>query len=165
MTQTEGFVHPEYLVQSDWLAAHLGDPDLRILDCTVHLVPDPRITYQVVPGRADFEQEHIPGADFVDLHNDLSDRSQPYRFMLPSAEQFARAVERVGVGEGSRVILYSGNTMWWATRIWWMLRVFGFDNAAVLDGGLQKWKREGRPRRARPWRPPRYTSWRASGAD
>lgn len=153
MTQIEGFAHPEYLVQSDWLAAHLGDPDVRILDCTVYLTPDPKITYQVVPGRADFERGHIPGAQFADLHNDLSDRSQSYRFMLPSTEQFAKAMARLGVGEDSRVILYSGNTMWWATRVWWMLRVFGFDNAAVLDGGLQKWKREGRPLDVGPAKP------------
>lgn len=144
MTQAEGFVHPEYLVQTDWLAAHLRDPGLCVLDCTVFLIPDPKITYQVVPGRAEFEKAHIPGAHFADLHNDLSDRTQPYRFMLPQATEFTAAMGRLGVGEASRVILYSGNTLWWATRLWWMLRVFGFDNAAVLDGGLQKWQREGR---------------------
>jgi thiosulfate/3-mercaptopyruvate sulfurtransferase len=144
MTASDGFVHPEYLVQTDWLDAHLGDPGLSVLDCTVHLIPDPKITYQVVPGRADFEKAHIPGAQFADLHNELSDRSQPYRFMLPSAGQFAAAMGRLGVGDGTRVILYSGTTLWWATRVWWMLRVFGFDNAAVLDGGIAKWRREGR---------------------
>ncbi|HEY6433362.1 MAG TPA: sulfurtransferase [Acetobacteraceae bacterium] len=145
MTETKGFVHPQYLVQTEWLEAHLGDPDLRVLDCSVHLIPDPKITYLVVPGREAFEKAHIPGAQFADLHNDLSDRSQPYRFMLPSAEHFAAAMGRLGVGEGSRVILYSATTLWWATRVWWMLRVFGFDNAAVLDGGFQKWQRESRP--------------------
>lgn len=145
MPVENGFVHPEYLVSSAWLATHLHDSDLRILDCTVFLVPDPKITYQVVPGRAEFEQAHIPGALFADLHNDFSDRAQPYRFMLPSAGQFAAAMGRLGVGDSTRVVLYSGNTMWWATRLWWMLRVFGFDNAAVLDGGLQNWRAEGRP--------------------
>jgi thiosulfate/3-mercaptopyruvate sulfurtransferase len=144
MTETGGFVHPQHLVQTEWLDAHLRDPELRVLDCSVHLIPDPKITYRVVPGRAEFEKAHIPGAQFADLHNDLSDRSQPYRFMLPSAAHFAAAMGRLGVGEDSRVILYSATTLWWATRVWWMLRVFGFDNAAVLDGGLQKWQREGR---------------------
>lgn len=144
MAGSEKFVHPEYLVQTDWLDAHRGDAGLVVLDCTVHLVPDPKITYNVVPGRADFEKAHIPGAQFADLHNDLSDRNQPYRFMLPQAEQFSAAMGRLGVGEGKRIILYSGTTLWWATRVWWMLRVFGFDNAAVLDGGMQKWTREGR---------------------
>ena len=141
----EGFVNPQYLVQTDWLQTHLGDPDLCVLDCTVFLIPDPKITYQVVPGRAAFEEAHIPGAQFADLHNDLSDKTQAYRFMLPSAERFAAAMEQLGVGEGKRVVLYSGNTFWWATRVWWMLRIFDFDNASVLDGGLQKWQREGRP--------------------
>jgi thiosulfate/3-mercaptopyruvate sulfurtransferase len=144
MAASDGFVHPEYLVQTGWLEAHLGDPGLAVLDCTVLLVPDPKITYQVVPGRADFEKAHIPGAQFADLHNELSDRSQPYRFMLPPAEQFAAGMGRLGIGEGKRVILYSGSALWWATRVWWMLRVFGFDNAAVLDGGMAKWRREGR---------------------
>lgn len=145
MATADGFVNPQYLVQTDWLQTHLNDPDVCVLDCTVFLIPDPKITYQVVPGRAAFEEAHIPGAQFADLHNDLSDKSQPYRFMLPPANQFAAAMGRLGVGEGKRAVLYSGNTFWWATRIWWMLRVFGFDNAAVLDGGLQKWQREGRP--------------------
>lgn len=144
MSASGAFVHPEYLVQTEWLDAHLVDPGLCVLDCTVHLIPDPEITYQVVPGRADFERARIPGAQFADLHNELSDRSQPYRFMLPAAERFAAAMGRLGVGENSRVILYSGTALWWATRVWWLLRVFGFDNAAVLDGGLAKWRNEGR---------------------
>jgi thiosulfate/3-mercaptopyruvate sulfurtransferase len=103
------------------------------------------VTYQVVPGRADFEKGHIPGAQFVDLQGDLSDKNHRFRFMLPSAEAFAVAMSGFGVGEGTRVVLYSTANPWWATRVWWMLRVFGFDNAAVLNGGWQKWSREGRP--------------------
>jgi thiosulfate/3-mercaptopyruvate sulfurtransferase len=137
MSNAEGFAHPEFLVETEALERQLGNPDLRILDCTTHLVPDPKVTYQVVPGRADFEQGHIPGAQFVDLQGDLSDKNHRFRFMLPSAEAFA--------GEGTRVVLYSTANPWWATRVWWMLRVFGFDNAAVLNGGWQKWSREGRP--------------------
>jgi thiosulfate/3-mercaptopyruvate sulfurtransferase len=67
MITTEGFAHPEFLVETDALEQRLDDPNLRILDCTTHLIPDPKITYQVVPGRADFEKGHIPGAQFVDL--------------------------------------------------------------------------------------------------
>jgi len=144
----DGFVHPEYLIETDELAARLGDPDLVVLDSTTHLIPDPKITYTVKPGREDFEKGHIPGAQFVDLQADLSDNSGRYgklRFMLPSAEDFAAAISRFGVGEGSRVVLYSTTTPQWAARIWWMLRNYGFDNAAVLNGGFQKWAREGRP--------------------
>jgi len=145
MSTTEGFVHPEFLVETDALERRLGEPGLRIFDCTTHLIPDPKITYQVVPGRADFEKGHIPGAQFIDLQADLSDQGHRFRFMRPSAEAFAAAMSRFGVGEGTGVVLYSTANPWWATRVWWLLRVFGFDDAAVLNGGWQKWNREGRP--------------------
>jgi thiosulfate/3-mercaptopyruvate sulfurtransferase len=145
MSIGEGFAHPEFLIDTDALEQRLGDPDLRVLDCTTHLIPDPKITYQVVPGRADFEKGHIPGAQFVDLQGDLSDKSHRFRFMLPSAEAFAAAMAGLGVGEETRVVLYSTANPWWATRVWWLLRVFGFDEAAILNGGWQKWSREGRP--------------------
>jgi thiosulfate/3-mercaptopyruvate sulfurtransferase len=152
----DGFVHPEYLIETDELAARLGDPDLVVLDSTTHLIPDPKITYTVKPGCEDFEKGHIPGAQFVDLQADLSDNSGRYgklRFMLPSADDFAAAISRFGVGEGSRVVLYSTTTPQWAARIWWMLRNYGFDNAAVLNGGFQKWAREGRPVETGPAKP------------
>ena len=101
-TTAEAFVHPELLIDTDTLEHRLGDPALRILDCTTHLIPDPKITYQVVPGRADFEKGHIPGAQFVDIQADLSDNSHRLRFMKPSAETFAGAMSRFGVGEGTR---------------------------------------------------------------
>jgi thiosulfate/3-mercaptopyruvate sulfurtransferase len=138
---------PQALVQTDWLAAHLSDPELRIFDCTTHLLPADATTdapYRIVPGRAEYDAGHIPGAGFLDIQGELSDNTTKLRFMLPPAEQFAAVMSRYGVGDGTRVILYSAGTMW-ATRVWWMLRAFGFDNAAVLDGGWDKWKAEGRP--------------------
>src|SRR6202030_3044575 len=95
--------------------------------------------------RRDFETGHIPGAQFVDLQADLSDRQSRLRFMKPTAAAFAAAMGRVGVGADSRVILHSIANTQWATRVWWLLRVFGFDNVAVLNGGFQKWRREARP--------------------
>lgn len=155
MSATEqGFAHPEFLVETEWLAQHLGDAGLCILDCTTNLIPDPKIVYHIIPARAEFEQGHIPGAQFVDVPGELSDRSHRFRFMTPSAEAFAAAMGRLGVGEGTRVVTYSTGTMWWATRVWWMLRTFGFDNAAVLNGGWQKWSREGRPVETGPPPPP-----------
>jgi thiosulfate/3-mercaptopyruvate sulfurtransferase len=145
MSVAEGFIHPEFLIDTDALERQLGDPNLRVFDCTTILIPDPKTTYQAVPARADFEKGHIPGAQFIDLQADLSDKNHRLRFMLPSAEDFAAAMSRFGVGEGTRVVLYSTTTPQWATRVWWLLRVFGFDEAAVLDGGWQKWSREGRP--------------------
>ena len=144
MSVAEGFTHPEFLIDSDALERQLGDPNLRVFDCTTILIPDPKTTYQAVPARADFEKGHIPGAQFIDLQADLSDKNHRLRFMLPSAEDFAAAMSRFGVGEGTRVVLYSTTTPQWATRVWWLLRVFGFDDAAVLDGGWPKWSREGR---------------------
>jgi thiosulfate/3-mercaptopyruvate sulfurtransferase len=137
------FAHPEFLVTTAWLAEHLHDPDVVVFDCTTHLVPDPKITYQVVPGREDFAKRHIPGAQFVDMSRDVSDTSHRFRFMRPTSEAFAAAMRGFGVNDNSRIITYSTANPWWATRLWWLLRVFGFDNAAVLDGGWQKWTREG----------------------
>jgi thiosulfate/3-mercaptopyruvate sulfurtransferase len=144
-TMPEGYVHPEYLVETDWLAAHLADPKLVVLDGTTHLIPDPKITYTVKPGREDFEKGHIPGAQFVDLQADLSDNTgTKLRFMLPPPGEFAAAMRRFGVSNDSRIVTYSTANPQWATRIWWVLRVYGFDNAAVLNGGFQKWTKEGR---------------------
>ncbi len=150
----ETFAHPEYLVQTGWLEDHLRDPALRVFDCTTHLIPAPKITYTVKPGREDFERGHIPGAQFIDLQADLSDQQGELRFMLPSADAFAAAMGRLGVGNDSKVVLYSTANVWWATRVWWMLRVFGFDNATVLDGGWQKWTSEGRKVETGPARTP-----------
>jgi thiosulfate/3-mercaptopyruvate sulfurtransferase len=163
-TASPGFAHPEFLVESEWLAGHLGDPELRAFDCTIHLIPKPdNIGYTVKPGREDFEQGHIPGAQFIDLQGDLSAPHPTLRFMLPGAEAFAAAVGKFGVGESSRVILYSTTTPQWASRVWWMLRNYGFDNAAVLDGGFAKWAREGRPVETGPGRslPPAMFTVRA----
>jgi thiosulfate/3-mercaptopyruvate sulfurtransferase len=139
-----GFTHPEYLVTTEWLAGHLEDPNVLVLDCTTHLIPDPKITYQVKPGREDFEQGHIPGAQFVDMLQDVSDTTQSLRFMRQSPEDFAAAMRRFGMNSTTRVVAYSSANVWWATRMWWLLHEFGHDNAAVLDGGWQKWRREGR---------------------
>ena len=153
MSEAQGFAHPEFLVETDRLGAQLGDAKLVVLDCTMHLIPDPKITYTVKPGREDFEKGHIPGAQFVDLQEDLSAKHPKLRFMLPNAAEFAAAMGRFGVGEGSRVVLYSTTTPQWASRIWWMLRNYGFDNAAVLNGGFAKWAREGRPIETGPAKP------------
>jgi thiosulfate/3-mercaptopyruvate sulfurtransferase len=147
------FVHPEYLVETDWLERHLADPDVVVLDCTTHLVPNPKITYDVVPGRADFEKSHIKGAQFCDVSGDVSDTSQTLRFMRQTPEDFAAAMRRFGVSDGTKVVTYSTGNPWWATRVWWLLREFRHDNAAVLNGGWQKWSRENRPSETGPGEP------------
>ncbi|MEO8164841.1 MAG: sulfurtransferase [Betaproteobacteria bacterium] len=142
---TQGFLHPEYLVQTEWLGAHLEDPAVRVLDCTTHLPPLPDNSYYTVrPGRDDFLKSHIPGAAFVDMNHDVADTAAEFSFMLPSSGQFAQAMSELGISRDTLVVSYSGANHWWATRMWWMLRVFGHERAAVLDGGFQKWCREGR---------------------
>ena len=139
---------PQALIETGELEACLGAPGLRIVDCTTWLKPaEPGddAPYRVVPGRAEYDAEHIPGAVFLDIQAQISDPDTRLKFMAPSAEQFADAMGALGIGGDSRVVLYSAGSIMWATRVWWMLRAFGFDRAAVLDGGWEKWKAEGRP--------------------
>jgi thiosulfate/3-mercaptopyruvate sulfurtransferase len=144
---------PRHLVTTDWLAAHLDDPVLRIYDCAMRLVPDPQLTYRVEDMRREWGQGHIPGSGYIDIAGDLSDHSSRLRFMCPPLGQVVSAFEWLGVSDSSRVVLYSGTVdVQWATRVWWMLRAIGFDNAAVLDGGLKKWQAEGRPVSTEPCR-------------
>jgi thiosulfate/3-mercaptopyruvate sulfurtransferase len=138
--------NPQFLASTQWLADHLGDPRVRVIDCTTHLPPRPDFSlYDVVPGREDFERGHIPGAVFLDIEHEASQPHPRLHFMLPAPETFAGAMSRLGVSDGTFVVCYSTANHWWATRLWWMLRVFGHDHAAVLDGGFQKWSREQRP--------------------
>jgi thiosulfate/3-mercaptopyruvate sulfurtransferase len=139
---------PDALISTDGLATSLAQPDLRIYDCTTYLEPpDPGSPdpYKVVSGRKTFLAGHIPGADFLDLEAEFSRSDTSLKFMMPPPEHLARAFGRHGLGDGARVVLYSVGSMMWATRVWWMLRALGFDGAAVLDGGFDRWQAEGRP--------------------
>lgn len=133
------------LVTAAWLEAELGAPDLCILDCRVdHAITDDG-GQRFTPGSALWEAGHIPGARHVDLLVELSDASSPIPLMLPPAADFAAVMSRVGVGQGRRVVLYDSMMNIWAARAWWMLRAYGFDDAAILDGGWQTWTAEERP--------------------
>ena len=135
------------LISTAELAGILDQPNLRVFDCTTrleYLPPGSDAPYKVVPARDTFEAGHIPGADFLDLQGEFSDESTKLRFMMAEAAQLESAFGRHGVGADSFVVLYSIATPMWATRFWWMLKSLGFDNVAVLDGGLDKWKAEGR---------------------
>lgn len=133
------------LVSTAWLAAHLEDAALRIFDVMVHLRPATPGPYRIESGHADYLAGHITGAAFLDLPGELSDTSSPLNFTRLPAAQLAKALGAAGVGDGMRVVVYSTTTPMWATRVWWMLRAAGFDDAAVLDGGYGAWVAEGRP--------------------
>ncbi len=133
------------LVSTDWLSNHLGDPQLRIYDTTIYLKPKPDgFGYQPESGLAEWQTEHIPGAGFLDVFGELSDRSSDIPFMMPAAAQFAATMAAHGVADDSTVVLYNKGFPMWATRVWWMLRSIGFEQVAVLNGGYEKWKKEGR---------------------
>jgi len=138
---------PRALIDTDTLASSLADPSLRVFDCTTYLEPTPAGSaepYIAVAGRKTFEDGHVPGADFLDLQGEFSDTATHLHFMMAPVASLEKAFGRHGVGPGTRLVLYSIGTMMWATRFWWMLRSLGFDDASVLDGGLDKWKAEGR---------------------
>jgi len=140
---------PEAIVSTEWLAEHLDDSALRVFECTTYLnyLPEGQAApYEVESGRKDYDAGHIAGAGFLDIQGELSDVSSPkhLRFTMLPPEQLAEAFGRRGIGDDSRVVLYCRGVAKWATRVWWMLRAIGFDAAAVLDGGFEKWHREGR---------------------
>ena len=126
------------LVSTEWLAAELGAPDLRVIDATLFMPNSGR------DARAEYEAEHIPGAVFLDLE-EVVDSANPAPHMLPPEHKFASRMQTLGLRDGSRFVVYDNSPVRSAARAWWMLRTFGAHYVAVLDGGLQKWKAEGRP--------------------
>ena len=128
----------EPLVTTEWLAKELGASDLRIVDATRFMSGSER------DARAEYEAGHIPGAVFMDLA-ELVDQTNPIENMAPKAEKFASRMQSLGLGDGSRIVLYDDSPLASATRAWWLLKLFGAHDVALLDGGLAKWKAEGRP--------------------
>lgn len=126
------------LVSTDWLAQQLGADDLAIVDCTFHMPADGR------DARAEFRAAHVPGARFLDI-DAVADKSNPAPHMLPAAADFAAAMSGLGVSNIDRIIVYDNSPYRTAARGWFMLRHFGAERVAILDGGLPKWTREGRP--------------------
>lgn len=126
------------LVSTAWLEQHLSAPDIRIVDATWHMPSQGR------NARAEYEDCHIQAAVFFDI-DEISDQNSPYPHMLPPMEKFVSHMRKLGLGDGSRIIIYDNSDYHSAARVWWMLRVFGHKDCAVLDGGLKKWLAEGRP--------------------
>jgi thiosulfate/3-mercaptopyruvate sulfurtransferase len=127
-----------WIVETEWLAQHLDAPDLVILDGSWHLPTSGR------NAKAEYLQGHIPGAIFFDI-DDLSDEKSDLPHMLPSTVKFASRMKKMGIGDGKRIVVYDSLGLFSAARVWWTFRAMGHQDVAVLNGGLKKWKAEGRP--------------------
>jgi thiosulfate/3-mercaptopyruvate sulfurtransferase len=128
---------PRTLVSTDWLAAHMKDPDLRVLDASWHMPDSGR------DARAEYDAGHIPGARFFDI-DEISDLRSNLPHMAPPPEKFISRMRAMGVGDGHQVVVYDASGLFSAARVWWLFRLMGKTDVAVLDGGLPKWKAEGR---------------------
>lgn len=126
------------LVETSWLAERLSAPDLIVLDGSMHLPTAKRDAYK------EYKAEHIPGAMFFDI-NDIADEKSSLPHMLSSAAKFAGRMRKMGIGDGMRIVVYDSEGLYSAARVWWMYRAMGHQDVAVLNGGLKKWKAEGRP--------------------
>lgn len=129
---------PKTLVSTDWLAAHLKDPDLRVLDASWYLPDMGR------DAKAEYASAHIPNARFFDI-DDVSDHRSELPHMAPSTEKFMSRMRKMGVGDGHQVVVYDGMGIFSAARVWWLFRLMGKSDIAVLDGGFPKWQAEGHP--------------------
>lgn len=132
------YARPEALVSTGWLAEHLNDPKVRVVDASL-----PRVGVKE-DTRANYREAHIPGAPFFDI-DDIADPASTLPHMMPGADIFARKVGALGISNDSKVVVYDQHGLYSAPRGWWMFRAFGHDDVAVLDGGLPKWRAEGRP--------------------
>src|SRR4051794_38070686 len=126
------------LVSTEWLAAHLSDSDLKVVDSSWHMAASGR------SGRDEYLAAHIPGAVFLDI-DELADKSNPAPHAMPSAADFGAAMAGFGVGREDRIVVYDNSPLRTAARGWFMLRSFGAPRVAILDGGFQKWLAESRP--------------------
>lgn len=128
---------PKTLVSTEWLAAHLSNPDLRVVDASWYLPDMGR------DAKAEYDAAHIPGARFFDI-DDISDARSELPHMVPPAEKFMSRMRAMGIGDGHQVVVYDGAGIFSAARVWWLFRLMGKVDVAVLDGGLPKWQAEGR---------------------
>lgn len=128
----------KWIVDTEWLASHLNSPGVVVLDGSMHLPTAKR------DAKAEYQAEHIPGAIFFSI-DEISDEASSLPHMLPSATKFASRMKSMGIGDGMKIVVYDSEGLYSAARVWWMFRVMGHDDVAVLNGGLKKWKAEGRP--------------------
>ena len=136
--------YPEAITSCEELKRKLGNNKVRVYDCTtfLHYTDDhPSKPYDVESGYQDYLEEHIPGASFLDLQNQISNTKSQFKFTLPDMAILSSSFGRLGIGDPYHIILYSTNGLQWATRVWWMIYMLGYKNVSILDGGLREWKR------------------------
>ena len=136
--------YPEAITSCEELKRNLGNKKVRVYDCTtfLHYTDDhPSKPYDVESGYQEYLQEHIPGASFLDLQNQISNTKSQFKFTLPDMASLRSSFGKLGIGDPHRIILYSTNGLQWATRVWWMIYMLGYKNVSILNGGLREWKR------------------------
>lgn len=144
MTNADQWRYPDAIVECEWLFKHLEDKNIRVFDCTtyLHYTDDhPSKPYDVESGVADYKNDCIPGAGFIDIQNNLSDNESNYSLTVPNFQSLGESFKQLGIGDPFHIILYARNGMQWATRVWYMLYVLGYENVSILDGGLPEWHR------------------------
>ena len=136
--------YPEAITSCEELKRNLGNKKVRVYDCTtfLHYTDDhPSKPYDVESGYQEYLEEHIPGASFLDLQNQISNTKSQFKFTLPDVASLRSSFGKLGIGDPHRIILYSTNGLQWATRVWWMIYMLGYKNVSILNGGLREWKR------------------------
>jgi thiosulfate/3-mercaptopyruvate sulfurtransferase len=136
-------VNAHALASAEWLAANLQDPAVRVVDARFDVRPAPGGGFESVSGRDAYAEAHIPGAVFVDLEADLADPDEPLHILSP--RRFEALMERLGIGNDTKVVVYDDGGGTWGARVWWALRYYGHDRVKILDGGLRRWRAEGHP--------------------
>ena len=136
--------YPEAITSCEELKKNLGNKKVRVYDCTTFLRytdDHPSKPYNVESGYQDYLEEHIPGASFLDLQNQISNTKSQFKFTLPDMASLSSGFGKLGIGDPHHIILYSTNGLQWATRVWWMIYMLGYKNVSILNGGLREWKR------------------------
>ncbi len=138
--------YPNAIVKCEWLHDRIKSKNIRVYDCTMYLHytdEDPSKPYDVESGYEKYKESHIPNAAFLDLQKEFSDNLSSYKFTLPRFNILAESFKEKGIGDPFHIVLYSRNGLQWATRIWWMIYVLGYNNVSILDGGFDEWNRLG----------------------
>ena len=142
-SHSDEYANPQALVSTEWLASHLDDPAVRVVDARYDVRPTAQGSFEAISGRGDYEKDHIPGAVFVDVHDDLSDPDNPLYILGP--ERFENFMGHLGIDADKTVVVYDDHGGTWSARLWWALRYYGHDTVRLLNGGYRRWRNEEHP--------------------